>query len=147
MTEVTTESKVTLHYTLTTSDGLLADTTKGEDPETVEMGQGDMVDGLEKRLIGLKVGDKQRFEVPCMETFGPIDEDMVHDIARSEFPEDLGLELGLVVNFAAPNGEETPGIVAEIGDDMVKVDFNHPLAGYDLIFDVEIIAIESPATH
>jgi len=147
MAVITAESKVTLHYTLTTSDGLLADTTEGEDPETVDMGQGDMVEGLEQRLIGLKVGDKKRFEIPCMETFGPIDEDMVHDVARSEFPEDLHLEPGLVVNFTAPNGEETPGIVAEIGDDVVKVDFNHPLAGYDLIFDVEIIAIEPPVTH
>lgn len=149
MTEpvITIDSKVTLHYKLTTSDGLLADSTEGEDPEIVNMGQGDMVEGLEKCLIGLKVGDKKKFEVECMEAFGPIDEDTVHEILRTEFPEGLELELGLVVSFAAPNGEEAPGIIAEIGDEKVRVDFNHPLAGYDLIFDVEIISIDPPVVH
>jgi len=135
--------RVTLHFTLSLKDsGRVAETTGGEAPATLTLGQGELAEGLERRLLGLKAGDRRSFEVPCMEAYGPVEEDRLHTLPRSDFPPELELSEGLVVGFETPGGEEIPGIVHEIGEKEVVVDFSHPLAGYDLVFDVEIIDIQ-----
>ena len=137
-------SRVTLHYTLKTDGGRMAESTLGGEPQTITLGQGDIIPGLEKCLLGLAVGDKQSFEIACFDAFGPVadDEDTLQVVPRSEFPAEIKLEPGLVMGFTTPNGQEIPGTVVEAGDENVTVDFTHPLAGYDLIFEVEILAIE-----
>ncbi len=137
-------SRVTLHYTLKTGEGRVAESTLGGEPQTITLGQDDIIPGLEKCLLGLAVGDKQSFEIACFDAFGPVeaDEDTLQVMPRSEFPAEIKLEPGLVMGFATPNGREIPGTVVEIDDDNLTVDFTHPLAGYDLVFEVEILAIE-----
>jgi FKBP-type peptidyl-prolyl cis-trans isomerase SlpA len=139
-------STVTLHFTLRlANEDLLVDSTREDgEPFTFTVGSGEVIPGLEKRLLGMEVGDQASFEVPAMEAYGPasLDPETVHNIPRDEFPAEMELEPGQIVGFTAPNGDEVPGIIMGFTDEVVTVDFTHPLAGHDLVFEVEILAVE-----
>ena len=110
----------------------------------VTLGQGDLSEGLELALYGLKTGDKQTLLLEADQAFGPRDEGKVQTMDRSDFSADIELEPGLVIGFEAPSGTEVGGMVVELDTDSVKVDFNHPLAGKDVVFTVEILEITNP---
>lgn len=136
-------SRVTLHYTLSLADeDRIADSTRKREPLTLEIGAGDIIEGLEKRLIGLQAGDRRRFEIPCLEAYGPIEEGSMRRLPRAEFPKDMKLESGRVIGFEVTEGNEIAGTVIAVTDNDVLVDFCHPLAGHDLIFDVEILDVQ-----
>lgn len=139
-------STVTLHYTLSLASGKQADTTRGGDPAVLVVGRSDLHPAFEERLLGLSAGERRRFEIPCMEAFGPSEPGNVHLLPLGEFPPGLRVEPGLVIGFDLPSGEEVPGTVVEISGSEVRVDFNHPLAGHDLVFEVEILSVEPPAS-
>ncbi len=135
-------SEVTMHFSLTLEDGTVADATVDGEPMTFTMGDGTMVEGLEMVLYGLKVGDKQSLSIDPRDTFGFPDEENIHTLPRSEFSDEMKIEEGMIIGFSTPSGEEIPGAILEIGDDEVKVDFNHPLAGHEVVFTVEILDIK-----
>lgn len=137
-------SRVTLHYTLSLASGKTADTTRGGEPAEIVIGRGDLFHVFEERLLGLQAGDVRRFEVPCMEAFGPSDPGNVHSLPREEFPAEMNVEPGLVIGFDLPSGHEVPGTVIEVAEREVRVDFNHPLAGQDLVFEVEVLSVLPP---
>lgn len=143
--EIAPGSQITLHLALSTLEGFEAITTFGEEPARVVMGDGSLTEGLELALYGLKAGDKQSITLEPDQAFGPRDEGKVQVMQRSAFPQDMALEKGLVVGFEAPNGAEVAGIILDIDGDDIKVDFNHPLAGKDVLFKVEILDVKSPA--
>ena len=134
-------STVTLHLTLTLEDGTVAESTLGEEPLTFTMGDGTLVHGLELALYGLVPGDVQRLELYPEQAFGLRDPVNVHTMPRSDF--DTGIELaeGVIVGFETPEGEELAGAILAIDEDTVNVDFNHPMAGHTIIFEVEIIEV------
>ena len=134
-------NQVTFHFTLSLTTGQVADSTRDKEPTTLVVGEEYIIPGLENRLIGLKAGEKKRFEIPYQEAFGPADPERVHEIPRTEFSADLKVQPGQVILFTAPNGDEAAGTVMEIGDDSVTIDFSHPLAGHNLIFEVEILKV------
>jgi len=138
-------SRVTLHYRLSFVDGTVIDDSREGDPLTVTIGQGELVEFLEHRLLGLAVSDKRHFEIPASETgasgHGP--GDAQRRLPRSDFPPDLNIEAGQVIAFASPTGEEVPAWIQEVNDREVVVDFSHPLMGRDLVFDVESLSIET----
>ncbi|HEY0635536.1 MAG TPA: FKBP-type peptidyl-prolyl cis-trans isomerase [Gammaproteobacteria bacterium] len=136
-------SRVTLHYRMTMEDGAVADSSFGEEPVTFQLGEGVMLPNLEKVLLGLGAGDHKTFQLSPDEAFGYVDTENFHYVARSEFPADMALEPGMVVGFAAPEGQELPGMVMEVGEESVLVNFNHPLAGHDLTFEVEVLAVDT----
>lgn len=138
--------RVTLHYTLSLATGRVADSTKDKQPLVLIVGRDDLHPAFEQRLIGLRPGDRRRFDIPCLEAFGPSDTDGVHAIPRAEFPQEVEPKAGLVVGFELPSGEEVPGTVVEVTPSEVYVNFAHPLAGYDLVFEVEILRVD-PADH
>lgn len=141
--EIKKGSVVTFHYTLTIpSESHMADSTRGEAPATATMGSGELIEGLESRLLGLKAGDVRQFEVPCMEAYGPSEMERILTIPLAEFPEDLDTEPGNVIGFTTPSGEEVAGVILKHDGDDAVVDFSHPLAGYDLLFDIEIVSVE-----
>lgn len=134
-----------MHYTITLAeDNHVADSTREDGPCSLVVGDGDIIEGLESRLLGLKVGDEKHFEIPCMEAYGPTLYDRIHKIPKSDFPSDMELEEDLVVGFNTPNDEEVAGVIVSVGDEDVDVDFSHPLAGHDILFDVSILEIHSP---
>jgi FKBP-type peptidyl-prolyl cis-trans isomerase SlpA len=136
-------SRVTLHYTLSLGDGTPVDSTRETGPATLTLGSGELVGILEQRLLGLQEGERRHFTISATESRMPGSDDMLQSLARSDFPPDMALEAGQVLGFATPSGEEVPGLLVSVSDNEVIVDFSHPLAGRDLIFDVEILAVES----
>lgn len=134
-------ARVTLHFAILLADGREVDTTRRGKPATFTIGDGNVPEGFEAALIGLSSGDDEQIPVPAERGFGLRREENVRTLPIADFPEAEPLEAGLVVAFHSPEGD-LPGVVREIRGDEVVVDFNHPLAGRDLIFDVTILRVE-----
>lgn len=139
------DSRVTLHFSLSLADGELVDSTFDQSPASLEIGDGSLLPGFERCLFGLRPGDRERFRIPPEDGFGQPNPNNVQRIARSSFSSEFELAEGLVISFADAGRGELPGVVAEFNDEEVVVDFNHPLAGRELLFEVEILAVESAA--
>ena len=138
-------SLLLMHYSLGLTNGTIIESSFDDEPVEVEMGSGILTEGMELALYGLEAGDKQTLTLTAEQGFGLRDKDNIHMMPLSDFPEDLNPEPGLVFVFEAPDGEEIPGTVLSIKDNEAEVDFNHPLAGQELVFTVEIIDIDN--TH
>lgn len=136
---------VTLHYRIALEDGTEVDSTFGQEPLTFAVGDGTLVHGLEQVLYGLEEGAQRTFLVGPDQAFGQRDETSVHTLPRSDFAPDMPLEPGFILGFDTPSGEEIPGTVLEVGEEEVRVDFNHPLAGRNIVFEVRILAVSSSA--
>lgn len=138
---INASSKVTLHFSLALENGDLVDSTFEKKPATFVMGDGSLLPGFEKPLIGLVAGDKKQFEILQQDAFGAHNPQNIQTFKRSVFQEDA-LQEGMIVSFADAAGNELPGVVKTIESEQVIVDFNHPLAGRKLTFTVEIIHVE-----
>ena len=136
------DSRVTLHFSLKFEDGSVVDSTFDKDPASFVMGDGSLLDGFEKKLLGMKAGEKAGFIVLPEEGFGQLNPSNIQQFSRTDFAADLELENGLVISFADASQSELPGVISSIEGDQVTIDFNHPLAGRNIQFDVEIVAVE-----
>lgn len=136
--------QVTLHFALKLNDGQVVDTTFDKEPATLVVGDGNLPEGFEALLIGLEAGNKHSFTVAPEDAFAQKNPNNIQHMKRSDFAADMELEVGLMVSFADANGAELPGVIKEVHDNLVIVDFNHPLAGEELIFDVEIVNVAQP---
>lgn len=134
--------EVSMYFKLSLPDGTVADAIEEGDPLVFTMGDGTLIDGLEMMLYGMKVGDKECLSIDPRDAFGFPDEENVHTMPRSEFPDDIPIEPGTVIAFSTPNGQEVPGTIKEVKNDTVLVDFNHPLAGFEVMFDVQILDVK-----
>jgi len=135
-------TRVTLHFALKLEDGELVDSTFEKEPATLEIGDENLPENFEAYLLGLKAGDHQTFQVPPEKAFGQHNPSNVQTFKRHEFSADMVLEPGVVVSFADVRQQELPGVVKRVEGDVVDVDFNHPLAGHTLQFEVQIIDVE-----
>lgn len=133
--------RVTLHFTLRLTNGEVVDTTRERKPASFVVGDESFLPGFEKALLGLKAGDRRSVLVTAKDGFGEHRADNIQQMARTLFASDVELVRGLVLSFADKAGE-LPGVVTAFDDDTVHVDFNHPLAGRDLTFEVEILTVE-----
>jgi FKBP-type peptidyl-prolyl cis-trans isomerase SlpA len=139
-------STVSLHYSLRlAADGRVVDTTRDTGPVRLVVGQSDLLSAFERCLLGLVPGDVRRFEIASRDAYGEHDIPEIQFMPRSDFPIDMSLEPGIVVAFDLPSGDEVPGTVVEVSEHEVQVDFSHPLAGHDLVFEVEILEVAAPA--
>jgi FKBP-type peptidyl-prolyl cis-trans isomerase SlpA len=139
-------SRITLHFALLMPSGEEIDTTRRGQPAALTLGDGNLLPGFEEALIGLATGDDAQLVIPAEQAFGERVEANVRLLARSmfnDFTSEEPLEPGLVVSFQAPDGE-LPGVVKAVFEDTVQVDFNHPLSGSDITFDVSILSVEEP---
>ena len=134
-------STVTLNLSLALEDGTVAESTFDDEPMTLTMGDGSLAAGLELGLYGLRPGDTQRLELYPEQAFGLHDPGKVQQLPRADFAAELAMEPGSIIGFDTPEGEELSGTIIAFDDVTVEVDFNHPLAGRVVIFDVEIIAV------
>lgn len=134
-------STVTLHLALALEDGLVAESTFGGEPHIFTMGDGSLLPGLELALHGLRPGDTQRLVLHPAQAYGPRDAAKRHRLPRTAFAGDINLEPGLIIGFTDTGGREIPGTVLSVTDTAVEVDFNHPLAGHAVTFEVEIIDV------
>lgn len=143
MTTITNESVVTLHFTIKMKDGSVADSTHNMGkPAKFVMGDGSLSENFEQCLIGLETGAQKAIELKAEDAFGMPNPDYVHHMDRTKFVGDAEVEVGTIMAFSGPDGMEIPGIITDIAGDSVTVDFNHPLAGQDVTFEVEILSVE-----
>lgn len=136
------DSQVTLHFSLSLDNGELVDSTFDKQPATFKIGDGNLLPGFEQQLFGLKAGDRRSFQIVPEQGFGQHNPQNIQVMPRSQF-EGMELSEGLLVIFNDAAKTELPGVVKSYDDRQVTVDFNHPLAGKALTFDVEIFQVKS----
>lgn len=141
MTQVKTGDTVRIHYTGTLLDGSTFDSSEGRDPLEFQVGSGQIIPGLDAALPGMAVGDKKTVNVPCDQAYGPIQPGMRQAVPRSNIPAEIPLEVGLQLQAQSSEGQTVPVTVVEISDEEVTLDGNHPLAGQDLTFAIELVSI------
>ena len=144
-------SQVTLHFSVALTDGHVVDSNFDTAPASFRVGDGNMLSGFESRMLGLKEGDEIENFLSPDQAFGPVNEENIHRLPRSRFNQFLDdeyeeLQIGTVVSFKDPGGFDLPGVVKEKSATEVLVDFNHPLAGKDIVFKAKIVAVMSPDT-
>ncbi len=135
-------STVTLHFALKFDNGDVVDSNFEKDPATFTIGDGSLLPGFERVLFGLKDGDKRTFEILPEQGFGTPNEQNLQMMPRGQF-DSMELDYGVLVIFKDAAGGEMPGVVKEFNDQQVTIDFNHPLAGKVITFDVEIITVQN----
>ncbi|KPD14073.1 peptidylprolyl isomerase [Phaeobacter sp. 11ANDIMAR09] len=141
MTEVKNGDTVRIHYTGTLTDGSVFDSSEGRDPLEFTVGSGQVIAGMDAGLPGMVVGDKKRLEIPSADAYGPLNPEARQAIPREGIPDDIPLELGTQLQMQSPEGHVLPVTVVEVTDATVTLDANHPLAGKDLNFDIELVLI------
>ncbi|MGO1297301.1 MAG: FKBP-type peptidyl-prolyl cis-trans isomerase [Vibrio sp.] len=143
MKHITERSVVTLHFAIKLSDGSVADSTHNlGKPAQFVIGDGNISENFEKHLIGLKAGDSQAIELAAKDAFGEPNPDNIQHMDRTKFIGDAAVEVGTIMAFSGPDGQEYPGVIKAISGESVTVDFNHPLAGQDVTFEVDILSVE-----
>lgn len=140
-------TRVFLNFALTLEDGAEIDSNFDGEPVDFAIGDGSLLPGFERLLIGMQPGDRQLFSVAPEEAFGQPNDNNVQVIRRDQFDRDMALEPGLMCSFADAAGGELPGLVVAVDDSEVTVDFNHPLAGRTILFDVLIHRVEPAELH
>ena len=138
---VRSDSFLTLHYRITALDGEEFLSTFDMSPATLQMGSGQLAEPLEKCLIGLAANQRQVIELACQDAFGEHNPQLVERIARSALPPEIELRENSLIEFGAPDGGGFSGFLRELTDTHALFDFNHPLAGKPIRFEVHIIGI------
>ena len=133
--------EVILHFTIKLADNSVADSTKmSGKPAKFRMGDGSLTENFEACLVGLKAGDEREFELAPEDAFGMPNKDNYYQVDTTKFGQERPT-VGQIFTFPQPDGSELPGIVRAINDQFVTIDFNHPLAGQQVRFAVEIIEV------
>ncbi len=143
MTTAKSGDTVRIHYTGTLAGGEVFDSSEGRDPLEFAVGSGMIIPGLDSAIPGMAVGDKKVVEVAADNAYGPVNDQARQAIPRGDIPADIPLEVGTQLQMQSPEGQVIPVTVAEVSETEVTLDANHPLAGKDLTFAIEMIAIDA----
>jgi FKBP-type peptidyl-prolyl cis-trans isomerase 2 len=133
--------KVKFDYTLTV-DKEQVETTKGKEPLEYVHGQKMLIPGLEKELAGMKAGDEKAVVVKSEDAYGPVRPEALREVENTKLPKEITPQVGMVLEMQDPQGNAYPAVVKEVKDKTFVLDFNHPLAGKELKFDVKIVAVD-----
>lgn len=142
MAEAKSGDKVKVHYTGKFEDGTVFDTSNERGPLEITLGNHDVIPGVENAVEGMQEGEKKQVTVPCEEGYGQHDEQQVLDVPKDKLPDDVEPQQGMVLEGQTQDGNTVRLQVVEVGDDTVKVDANHPLAGKTLVFDLELSEVD-----
>lgn len=134
---------IKIHYHGTLNDGSIFDSSKQREPLEFEVGSGMVIPGFDDGVMNMKVGDVKTINIPFAEAYGPVQDEMIIDFPRSQFPEDMQPEAGMQLQMSDKSGQNFPVVVVSANDEIVKLDANHPLAGKDLTFELELMDISS----
>ncbi|MEM5500948.1 FKBP-type peptidyl-prolyl cis-trans isomerase [Ahrensia kielensis] len=141
MAEAEHGSTVHIHYTGKFPDGTVFDSSENRDPLTFELGSGQVIPGLDKAMRGMEVGAKKTIEIPAAEAYGPHHPEGVQKVERSQLPPEIQTEVGLQLQATGQDGQAINLTIIEVDETTVTMDANHPLAGKDLVFDVELVSV------
>ncbi len=132
---------VRVHYTGKLDDGTVFDSSAGSDPIEFVIGDHQVIPGFEDGVTGMAVGESKTITIPFNQAYGAYDDEMVLEVPRAQFPDHITPEVGEALQLQQPDGEMITVIISEVSDESVTLDANHPLAGEDLTFDLELAAI------
>lgn len=132
---------VKVHYTGTLADGEVFDTSAEREPLEFTLGQGQLIPGFEKAVVGMGVGESAKIDIPSDEAYGEVREDLIIAVPKNQLPDDVEPKVGMQLQVNQPNGQPVPVRVAEVGETELKLDANHPLAGQDLTFEIELVEV------
>ena len=141
MTEVKTGDTVRIHYTGTLADGTTFDSSAGRDPLEFTVGSGQIIPGLDNAMPGMNVGERKTVEIAADEAYGQPNPEARQAVPRTEIPDDIPLDLGTQLQVQTPTGQVMPVTVIDVNEAEVTLDANHPLAGKDLTFAIELVDI------
>ncbi|AUQ51150.1 peptidyl-prolyl cis-trans isomerase, FKBP-type [Phaeobacter inhibens] len=141
MTEVKSGDTVRIHYTGKLTDGSVFDSSEGREPLEFTVGSGQVIEGMDAGLVGMTAGETKTLDIPADQAYGTSHDEARQTIPREGIPDDIPLEVGTQLQMQAPTGEVLPVTVVEVTEATVTLDANHPLAGKDLIFDIELVSI------
>ena len=140
-------TRVHLNFSISLEDGSEVDTNFGDESVSFAVGDGSLLPGFERLLFGMSPGERQMFVVSPENAFGQPNDDNVQSVSRDQFDDDIDLQIGLVYAFNDAGGGELPGMIISFDDNEVSVDFNHPLSGRTILFDVLIHRVEPAELH
>ncbi|WP_323763568.1 peptidylprolyl isomerase [Marinovum sp.] len=143
MTQVKSGDTVAIHYTGTLEDGVTFDSSQGRDPLEFTVGSGQIIPGLDKAIPGMEVGDKKVVDVPADEAYGQADPNARQAVPRADIPAEIPLDIGTQLQVQTPTGQAMPVTVVDVTEEQVTLDANHPLAGKDLKFAIELVEIKA----
>ena len=133
---------VSVHYTGKLSDGSVFDSSENRDPLEFEIGAGQVIKGFEDGVTGMEPGDSKKIEIPVADAYGTYRDDMVVTVSRKQFPEEVNPEVGQLYEIPQPNDQVITAQITNIEGTDVTLDANHPLAGKDLTFELELVEIK-----
>ncbi len=142
MQQVKSGDTVKVHYHGKLTDGTTFDSSEGREPLEFEVGSGSVIAGFDSGVTGMQVGEKKTVNIPVDEAYGQKQEDLLMEFPIDRFPADMQPEVGMQLNMSNGEGQNFPVIIREVRPDTVVLDANHPLAGEDLTFDLELVEIK-----
>lgn len=141
MAQVKSGDKVRVHYHGKLTDGSTFDSSEGREPLEFEVGSGSVIPGFDQGVTGMSVGEKKTINIPVEEAYGPKQEELIMEFPRDRFPADMVPEVGMQLNMSNGAGQNFPVVIREVQEETVSLDANHPLAGEELVFDLELVEI------
>ena len=141
MQQVQNGDKIKVHYHGKLRSGETFDSSQGRDPLEFTVGSGQVIKGFDEGVKGMKVGEKKTVEIPVGDAYGEKQQEMMIEFPKEQFPPDMNPEVGMQLMMSNGGGQNFPVTVAEVKENTVVLDANHPLAGQDLIFDLELVEI------
>ena len=141
MQQVKKGDTVKVHYHGKLTSGETFDSSEGKEPLEFKVGEGSVIKGFDEGVMGMKIGDKKTIQVPIEDAYGPKNEEMLIEFPKDRFPSDMNPEVGMPLTMSNGSGQNFRVTIIEVKDDSVILDANHPLAGEDLIFDIELVEI------
>jgi peptidylprolyl isomerase len=141
METVKSGDTVKVHYHGRLTDGTTFDSSEGRDPLEFQVGSGQVIKGFDEGVTAMGIGEKKTVHIPVNEAYGERSEEMVVEFPKSNFPPELAPEIGMQLTMTNNEGQQIPVVIIEVKEEIVVLDANHPLAGQDLVFDLELVSI------
>ena len=141
MKQVKSGDTIKVHYHGKLTNGTTFDSSEGREPLEFEVGSGMVIQGFDVGVTGMAIGEKKTINIPAEEAYGQKEEDRIMEFPMDRFPEDMKPEVGMQLNMSNGQGQNIPVVIAEVKEEAVILDANHPLAGEELVFDLELVEI------
>jgi len=135
------DDQVKVHYTGTLTNGEVFDSSLQREPLAFTVGAGQMIKGFDEAVNGMSVNEKKTVTIPAAEAYGERNDDLLQVVPKTDLPDDMDPKVGQTLVASAPNGQQSQVVVSDVSDDTITVDANHPLAGKDLVFEIELVEI------
>jgi len=141
LSKVKSGDTVKVHYTGTLTDGTVFDSSESKEPLEFTLGSGQLIPGFEKAVDGLQAGESVEVTIPSDEAYGEPREDLIITVPKSDLPEDIQPQVGMQLQVNQPEGQPVPVRITSVEDESIQLDANHPLAGEDLTFKIDVVEI------